>query len=199
MRNTKGFTLVELLVVMAIISFLTVGSFAGLTFGLRQARDTQRRTLLTSINTALLAYYADYQQYPGGDTTTPNLGCSGSATASNNFNYYHCGSAFQTTGGLLFTKGKNGLADYFEGTFNWGPIDPANANNFIGYWAGVAGSGASTARALKYGTCVALENPNGGNIVRPAGSVANVGQKDCFCLGSDYSPYACKTLQALTQ
>lgn len=199
MQKTKGFTLVELLVVMAIISFLTVGSFAGLTFGLRQARDTQRRTLTTSINTALLAYYADFQEYPGGSITA--IGCSGSPlgggpSGTGNFSYRRCTTAFQQTGGLLFTTGKNGLADYFEGTFNWGPIDPTRANEFLGYYAGVAGSGAATARSLKYGICVVLENQNGGNIVR-AGS--NPQKKDCFCLGSDYTNYACGGLQSLSQ
>jgi prepilin-type N-terminal cleavage/methylation domain-containing protein len=198
MKKLKGFTLPELLVVMAIIAFLTVGSFAGLTFGLRQARDTQRRTLTSSINTALLAYYADYQQYPGAQPTTPNIGCTGSGILSGSFTYVRCTNAMTATGGVLFTKGPNGLADYFEGTFNWGPIDP-NANPaLVGYYAGTAGG--TNTRALKYGVCVVLENPNGGNIARPpAAGGASVGKKDCFCLGSDYTPYACVGLGSLQQ
>ncbi|WKZ25731.1 MAG: prepilin-type N-terminal cleavage/methylation domain-containing protein [bacterium] len=70
----KGFTLVELLVAMAIIGVLAamaVGSFR--TAQLR-GRDTQRKSDLKQVSNALELYYADYGRYPdsltwGGEFT----------------------------------------------------------------------------------------------------------------------------------
>lgn len=62
----KGFTLVELLVVMAVIGTLTAGLVvvvnpAGM---LSKARDAERKSDLTQLQRALEAYYDDYNEYP---------------------------------------------------------------------------------------------------------------------------------------
>lgn len=175
----KGFTLVELLVVMAIIAFLTIGSFAGLTFGLRQARDTQRRNIVSQLNTALLAYYADFQKYPSTGYT-----CSTNVPGSS---YIKCTTAFTATGGIVGGTGSAGVADYIEGKFNWGPYGTPAAGGAndgkIGYYV------SSAANPTRVGICTKLENTNSGNVATAGGTI-----KDCYCLGSDIDTYACVSL-----
>jgi len=62
--NKKGFTLVELLIVMAIIAILAVGSFASYNGVRASARDSRRKTDLENIRGALEQYNADAKQYP---------------------------------------------------------------------------------------------------------------------------------------
>ncbi len=182
MRKMKGFTLVELLVVMAIIAFLTIGSFAGLTFGLRQARDTQRRNIVTQVNTALLSYYADFQKYPSNYGCTSAVGTSG---------FYRCTSAMSGTAGLVFSSGSAGVGDYIEGRFNWGPYgDPGTGSNDtkIGFYVNTS----STSGATKFGVCSRLENLNSGNV-----NTLGTTTKDCFCQGNDTNTFACDGLPSL--
>lgn len=60
----KGFTIVELLIVIVVIGILAalvLNTFAGVQ---RRARDTQRQTDINSIATQLEVYYADEGKYP---------------------------------------------------------------------------------------------------------------------------------------
>ncbi|MEA3357096.1 MAG: type II secretion system protein [Patescibacteria group bacterium] len=66
-RADAGFTLVEMLVVMAIISVLVGIAIAGLGFALRRARNIARQAFAQDMSTALVSYYADNQVYPGTD------------------------------------------------------------------------------------------------------------------------------------
>jgi len=63
-KKIKGFTLIELMVVMSIIAFLLLASLAGLTYGLKKARDTSRQRAIATLQTALLAYYNDNLEFP---------------------------------------------------------------------------------------------------------------------------------------
>lgn len=65
-KNKQGFTLIELLIVVLIISIL-----AGLLLSVinpigirKKTRDSQRKSDLKRIQTALELYYADYRAYP---------------------------------------------------------------------------------------------------------------------------------------
>lgn len=64
----KGFTLVELLVVMAILAILV--SIALVSFRSSQARgrDAQRKSDLKQMASALELFYSDYGKYPDGAT-----------------------------------------------------------------------------------------------------------------------------------
>lgn len=63
-KNSKAFTLVELLIVMSIIGVLAsigIGSF--MTAQMR-GRDTQRKSDLKQVSHALELYYSDHGKYP---------------------------------------------------------------------------------------------------------------------------------------
>jgi len=64
MKNKKGFTLVELLVVMAIISILTILSVANFRNVQIKARDAQRKSDLSQLQKALELYFNDHGTYP---------------------------------------------------------------------------------------------------------------------------------------
>lgn len=72
MQLKKGFTLIEILVVMAIIGVM-VGMVGGnfLTSRLR-ARDAERKNALLQIAKSLELYYNDYDQYPEAIAGTVN-------------------------------------------------------------------------------------------------------------------------------
>ncbi len=195
--KVKGFTLVELMVVMAIIAFLSVGAYAGLTFALRQGRDTQRRNIVNQIQTALTAYYADFQTYPGciynsgkfGAGDPVGDGVDSTKTTVDLANVKACNTAFTSdTSSLINVRGKGGLAEYFEGEFSWGPFSKENNYNEIRYYYIRRTTDGAALRAT---VCAVTENPRGGNVERNDASK----NKDCYCVGSDQSAIACAGMQ----
>jgi len=75
-KNLKsGFTLVELLVVMAILGILTVITLGNFRTSQIKARDAQRKSDLRQISNALEAYYNDHAGYPGGNSSGKMLAC----------------------------------------------------------------------------------------------------------------------------
>lgn len=66
MKTSKGFSLLELLVAIAIIG-LIIGISLPNFFGARQrARDVRRKGEAQQLKTALQLYFNDYQRYPDG-------------------------------------------------------------------------------------------------------------------------------------
>ena len=61
-----GFTLVELLVVMAIIGVLASLVVGGFRSAQMRGRDAQRKSDLKQISQALEMFYSDYNRYPSG-------------------------------------------------------------------------------------------------------------------------------------
>lgn len=83
-KNTsRGFTIVELLIVIVVIAILaaiTVVAYNGIQ---KRASDAQRRSDLTAIAKALELYYIDNNRYPAGSgSTTINASWSTTADAS---------------------------------------------------------------------------------------------------------------------
>lgn len=64
MKKNRGFTLIELLVVISIIGVLTTLILANLSDARARARDSQKKSELTQLKTALRLYYNDNQKYP---------------------------------------------------------------------------------------------------------------------------------------
>lgn len=68
-KSQKGFTIVELLIVIVVIGILAalvLNTFQGVQ---KRARDTQRQNAINSLSTQLEAYYTDHGGYPANDAT----------------------------------------------------------------------------------------------------------------------------------
>ena len=81
MKKTKGFTLIELVVVMAIIAFLMLILIGGIIVARTASRTAANRTNGNSIRLALEAYYAKNQTYPVIPTGKTAIDASQAATA----------------------------------------------------------------------------------------------------------------------
>lgn len=68
--SEKGFTIVELLIVIVVIGILAalvLNTFSGVQ---KRARDTTRQTNINAVSTQLEVYYNDKGGYPSADATT---------------------------------------------------------------------------------------------------------------------------------
>jgi prepilin-type N-terminal cleavage/methylation domain-containing protein len=97
----KGFTLVELLVVISIIAVIIGVTMSNLLGARGRARDAKRKSDLMEMKNALRLFYNDYQNYPASDNSgagiqiegcgtpvspaAPNALCPGFADCSNEF------------------------------------------------------------------------------------------------------------------
>src|SRR3990167_2228245 len=59
-----GFTLVELLIAISVVSIVSSLAYANFNSAQDSARDSRRKQDLKAIKTALVSYYQDYQAYP---------------------------------------------------------------------------------------------------------------------------------------
>lgn len=69
----KGFTLLELLIVIVIIGILAVLIIPNLASGPARGRDSQRKSDLRNIKTALESYYNDNSSYPAAASWETDL------------------------------------------------------------------------------------------------------------------------------
>jgi len=73
LKKQGGFTLLELLIVIVIIAILVVLIVPNLVSGPQRARDSQRKSDLRNIKTALETYYNDSNSYPTSATWKTDL------------------------------------------------------------------------------------------------------------------------------
>lgn len=66
MKNRKGFTLIEILIVVAIIGLLASTVLVGLAPAQKRGRDARRLADLKEVQNALELYYGACGHYPGG-------------------------------------------------------------------------------------------------------------------------------------
>lgn len=71
-KNKRGFTLIELIVVVGIITLLTTLILSSLGTAKQKSNDTSKIRSLQEVRSALQIYFSDYGYYPGGtDLITP--------------------------------------------------------------------------------------------------------------------------------
>lgn len=102
-NNKKGFTLIELMIVIAIIGILAVTVVPRLTWAQAKARDTWRLANVKNVTAALASYFWDFSSYPNWSEfpwESENNGC------------------LSAKDGAMRWK----LADYFE--WKKAPLDP---------------------------------------------------------------------------
>lgn len=75
MRKQQGFTLIELIVVMAILAILIVLGIGSFSSSQQKGRDSRRKADLRSIATALELFFNDKRQYPNASPTGQISGC----------------------------------------------------------------------------------------------------------------------------
>jgi len=69
-QRTKAFTLVEMLIVMAIIGLLSIGAIAGGSYAIRQGRVSRKIKNVDQLAALLQAHYNENLAYPEGTNTT---------------------------------------------------------------------------------------------------------------------------------
>lgn len=78
-NNKKGFTIIELLIVIAIIGLLATISMVALNGARQKSRDAKRIADIRQIQTALELYFNDQNYYPSSDESGIVLGSANAA------------------------------------------------------------------------------------------------------------------------
>ena len=80
MKNQKGFTLVELMVVMVILGILAALGLGSFRSSQMKGRDNQRKGELRSVAAAFELYYNDYGTYPNDNGSGKITACGSGGT-----------------------------------------------------------------------------------------------------------------------
>lgn len=100
-KRLRGFTLIELLIVIVIIGLLTTVATASFISGQRNARDNARKTQVSSIATAVEAYYNSKGAFPGKENSTKNPLPSGTNQSTYNTIFNDC-EHIDSTGSFVY-------------------------------------------------------------------------------------------------
>ncbi|MFC1653593.1 type II secretion system protein [Patescibacteria group bacterium] len=77
--NKSGFTLVELIIVIAIIGVLAALIMPNFMAARVRARDSAKKQDLRQLKNAIQFYYNDFQEYPGAAAANTDLDCDSTA------------------------------------------------------------------------------------------------------------------------
>lgn len=148
--SKRGFTLVELLIVISLIGILAVGSAGAYLNTQKKARDARRKTDLETLRQAFELYKATNSEYP--PYTPPAAGNSEGSTDNNTFKNRITGSG---DGGPFVNP-----ASY--------PADPKSAQNYF----------YNRNSGTTYIVCARLESPDAGSTC-PGGGNCGTGANSC--------------------
>lgn len=139
MRNNKGFTLLELIIVAAIIALIATATIAVLNpFGqFQKARDTRVKSDLSQVQKALESYYQDNNRYPAVATscTYRILGNNGDGNDCIEWGrpwqpYMNVVPQDPTTANrYVYYSSSNGQSYYIYANLSKGATDPSSCNS----------------------------------------------------------------------
>ncbi len=87
-KNQKGFTIIELLVVIVIIGILVALALPNLFAAQARGRDTERKNDLKNLQQKLETYFNDNGQYPAAASWSTDIGASTEDTTDPRNNTY---------------------------------------------------------------------------------------------------------------
>jgi type IV pilus assembly protein PilE len=103
MTSKRGFTLIELIVVVIILSILVSLAMPQYTMTVERSRSAEARRVLGTIREAELAYYLEYEAYSASFT---NLRLGGIPSACNTSFYFSYSAGATSTGTRCTAGGK---------------------------------------------------------------------------------------------
>lgn len=147
--SQKAFSLVELLITIAIIAVIAAASLGSLGAIQRNSRDAQRESDLRLIQGALQQYYADVNKFPNSLVThlangSPLTNCSGRATPCSVSKTYLSKLPKDPLGSPYYYRAYTNIID-----------------NNCGF-SGGGETGTESGTCHKYILCAKLENPSSG-------------------------------------
>lgn len=159
-RNKKqyGFTLVELMVVVAIIAILTMIGVGGYATAMRRGRDARRKSDIQALSQALMLYRMDWAYFPHPTEYfwNPPAGAIDSQPAPGT-----CGPAGAVCRGFHNYIRREGLFDPSSRNFDADNF-PGNAQSIP--YTYICASPSANGRCRSFIVCAQLESRDGGNL-----------------------------------